>query len=157
MGPGAVGLKFSAATVGDYGGQVLVWLATSGVFPVAVFYGFVLGGSTKEEQLGAGQLLLVASTLTAPIIGALISMPGRRTVGRSLLFFLAFVHVSVTVFYFAGALAEDADPGSIADNSIWLYVFALSIGISAVIIGARAFEDETQRRIDAALHGRSMK
>jgi hypothetical protein len=136
--------------IGDYGGQILIWLATSAVFPAAVFYGYFLAGDSKENQIGKGQLLLVAAALTAPIVGALISLPGKRTFGKSLLFAMAFGHVATTVFYFAAAADGTRDATQIAVNSMWLYLFAVVIGVCSVVISGRAIEKYARERVKAS-------
>jgi hypothetical protein len=143
-------LSVNRGLLGDYGGQVLIWLATSAVFPAAVFYGYVAGGDTAHQQIGRGQLLLVAAALTAPIVGSLISIPGTRTFGRSLLFFAAFVHISVTIFYFASVADGTRSAHSIVSNSLWLYLYAVIIGVCSVLITARAIDRDAERRIREA-------
>lgn len=134
--------------------QLIVWCATSAVFPTVVFFGYVMAGDTLASQIGRGQLLLVAAALTAPIVGLVITLPGQRTVGRSLLFFAAFIHVTVTVFYFAPIADGTRDANRVVVNSIWLYLYAVVVGAASVLVAARATDSEVTRRIGEALRTR---
>lgn len=142
-----------ARTPGQHWSQLIVWVATTAVFPVVVFFGYVLAGDSLDSQVGRGQLLLVASTLTAPVVGALITLPGERTVGRSLLFLAAFVHVTITIFYFAPIADGTRDAPDVPSNSIWLYVGAVVLGACSVLVGARAAQRDAEQQVIDALAG----
>lgn len=75
-------LSVDRGLLGDYGGQVLSWLATTLCSRLRSSTATWRGGDTAHQQIGRGQLLLVAAALTAPIVGSLISIHGKRTFGR---------------------------------------------------------------------------
>jgi hypothetical protein len=112
--------------------HLLVWLPTAAIFPAVVFLGYVLAGDSWIAQIGKGQLLLVAASLTAPTVGSIFLLPGEAGWDRGLIFAAAFLHIGVTVFYFAAVADGTKGQDHVVRNSMWLYV-------SAIVVAAVSF------------------
>lgn len=107
-----------------------------------MFVGYVLAGDSWVTQIGRGQLVLVACALTAPTIGSIVILPGELGFRRALLFLSAFVHVGLTVFYFAAVADGSRDGGQVVWNSAWLYAYAIVVSAVTFMITERAHHDE---------------
>ncbi|OHU57039.1 hypothetical protein BKG82_12650 [Mycobacteroides chelonae] len=118
--------------------RLLVWLPTAAIFPAVVFVGYVLAGDSWVGQIGKGQLLLVAAALTAPSVGSIFLLPGEMGWARGLVFSAAFLHVGVTVFYFAAVADGTRGQDHIVRNSMLLYLSAIVVAAVSFMMTERA-------------------
>lgn len=118
--------------------HLLVWLPTAAIFPAVVFFGYVLAGESWSDQIGKGQLLLVAAALTAPTVGPVFLLPGEPGWNRALIFVAAFLHIGVTVFYFAAVADGTRGQDHVVRNSTWLYISAIAVAAVSFMMTERA-------------------
>lgn len=127
--------------------KLLHWLFFGVIMSLVPFAATVFGdldrgiGMSLSNLFGQGQLLIIATIISAGGIGDLFGTAADKSRRTPKLLVLGFslINLVVTCLWFADISAlvvtrHPADPGTVAVGSIILFVFAVMEGVSALAL-----------------------